>query len=305
MMHSGNSQLLRHIYTRQECIYLRDLTHTSLHNATATFVFGHNPRTKDYTHVGAAEMLAGLSQAAYCMTAHYRPDLLVDDLIARCYFREVSVKFSKMLAPETDASLTIHMALQSNGFPRFDFDGFIKGSVETGLSEGLSNARSMVPREGELPQSVQRTLKTFYNNGSELTLKGLSASDSNQWCARSEFVPDNRLRLCQYATTTQLIVGLSQLAFAIVGEANRSQSNPFGWENQEFLSSMGDQALVKLSYERPKSAELGLALDSTIASSKTLRGCKFIRLDLDGDLRGTMDSMLSPRVPVRTLRHAV
>jgi hypothetical protein len=213
--------------------------------------------------------------------------------------------FSKMLAPQTEAGLTVQMTLQSDGLPRFDFEGFIEGSVETGLCEGLNENRSSTRCEVDLPPSVRRTLRTFYNNGSDLTLKSLSAKGLYHWRARSEFAPDDRLRLCQYSTTTQLIIGLSQLAFAVVGEANEAKSNPLGWESQEFLDSMGDQALVKLSYERPKSSNLGLALDSTIASSRTLRGCKFIRLNLDGDLCGTMDSMLSPRVPVKTLKQAV
>jgi hypothetical protein len=95
---------------------------------------------------------------------------------------------------------------------------------------------------------------------------------------------------------------LSQIAFAIVGEANAAGVHSLGWENQDFLDSMGDQALVKLSYQRPRSSAYSIELDSTIAASKTLRGCKFIRLALNGELQGTMDSMLSPRVPVKTLR---
>jgi hypothetical protein len=89
------SQLLQHIYSKSDYIYLRDLTHSSLHSARATFIFGHNPRTRDYTHVGAAEMLAGLSQAAYGMVARYYPSLLKDDLIARCYFRAVKSHIRK------------------------------------------------------------------------------------------------------------------------------------------------------------------------------------------------------------------
>jgi hypothetical protein len=194
--------------------------------------------------------------------------------------------------------------MQHDGLPRFEFDGFIRGSVECGLAEGLREASGAARCGMSLPSSVGRTLRTFYNNGSELTLKSFRKQAPHNWHSQSEFGRDSRLRLCGYATTTQLIIGLSQLAFAVVGEANASDQSPLGWENQDFLNSMGDQALVKLAYTRPRSSELCLELDSSIASSKTLRGCKFVRLTLAGDVQGTMDSMLSPRVPVKTVRQA-
>ena len=34
----------------------------------------------------------------------------------------------------------------------------------------------------------------------------------------------------------------------------------------------------------------------------SVRGCKFIRLNLAGDITGTMDNMLSPRIPVKSVR---
>jgi hypothetical protein len=295
------SELLQYIYNNHDQIYLRDLVQGANYTATAAFTFGHNPRTRDYTHVGAAEMLAGLSQAAYCMVNSYRPELLIDDVIARCYFRRVQVTFTKMLAPETDASLTLQMAFQPDGLPRFDFDGFIRGTVECGLAARHDSvAKQMAVSEG-LSQSVQRTLRTFYNNGSELTLKSLTPTAPRSWTSHSRFDVDSRLRICQYSTTTQLIVGLSQIAFAVVGEVNQREAG-LRWSDKDFLDSMGDQALVKLSYVRPQSVSRSLALDSAITSSRTLRGCKFVRVALGGDLSGTMDSMLSPRVPVKTLK---
>lgn len=300
-MTCSSSNLLHYIYKDPEQIYLRDLAYSAQYTASATFSFGHNPRTRDYTHVGAAEMLAGLSQAAYCLVNRYRPELLVDDVIARCYFKKVQVTFAKMLAPKTDASVTLEIAFQPDGLPRFNFDGFIRGSVECGLAVSSDSEDSQVSSSEELSQDVQRTLKTFYNNGSALTLKSLSRTDARRWASRSAFDFDSRLRLCQYLTTTQLIVGLSQLAFAVVGEANQQETG-LRWSDQDFLDSMGDQALVKLSYVRPQSVNRGLNLDTTIASSRTVRGCKFVRLGLGNDLCGTMDSMLSPRVPIKTLK---
>jgi hypothetical protein len=84
-MGNGELTILEYIYNRPEQIYLRSLSAAALASATrsATFVFGHNPRTRDYTHVGPAEMFAGLSQAAYGMVSRYRPELLSDTLIAR------------------------------------------------------------------------------------------------------------------------------------------------------------------------------------------------------------------------------
>ena len=264
-------------------------------------MFGHNPRTRDLTHVGAAEMLAGLSQAAYCMVERYCPELLLDDIIARCYFSSLRVTFSKMLAPHTEASLELQMTLQPHGLPRFDFDGFIRGSVECGLASGeVGNGAPR--RHAHLPLRVRETLRTFYNNGAELTLRSLSSTAPHRWSSHSLFSSDPRLRMCRYSTTTQLIIGLSQVAFAVVGEVNADNKNVLGWESRDFLDSMGDQALVKLSYDRPRGTQSALCLDTTLSSSKTLKGCKFIRLSLAGDLSGTMDSMLSPRVPVRTLK---
>jgi hypothetical protein len=298
------TRLLGRIYSHQNYIYLRSLTHTALHSASATFVFGHNPRTRDYTHVGAAEMLAGLSQAAYCMVARYRPELLVADLIERAYFRAVNVTFSKMLAPETEASLTLEMTLGVDGLPRFNFDGFIKGCVECGLAE-VHAGEPVALRQGDgLSPSVRKTLGTFYNNGSEITLERFETKATHQFHTKSYFRGDPRSHVWNYATTTQLIIGLSQVAFAVVGELNQADENPLGWECQEFLDSMGDQTLVKLSYVRPRGTDFALTLDNSLASSKTLKGCKFIRLALGGDLHGTMDSMLSPRVPVKTVKQA-
>ena len=104
-----HSPLLNYIYPNPRDIYLKSLQSTSRSTARATFVFGHNPRTSDYTHVGAAEMLAGISQAAYCLASRYAPELVKDDTISNCFFDKVTIKFSKMLAPQSEASLDIKL----------------------------------------------------------------------------------------------------------------------------------------------------------------------------------------------------
>ncbi len=97
-----------------------------------------------------------------------------------------------------------------------------------------------------------------------------------------------------------MIVGLSQLAFAVVGEAQASHSEVVHFNEAGFLSSMGDQALVKLSYKRQPRTEQELSLESSLIASKSLKGCRFSRFGLSGHLQGTMDTMLSPRVPIKT-----
>ncbi len=300
-MRRNHELLLHYLYPRHEDIYLRDLRETSTRMARATFVFGHNPRTSDFTHVGAAEMLGGVSQAAYCMALNHTPELLRDDTISRCCFSALNVTFSKMLAPKTEATLTLEMETTPSGLPRLNFEGFINGSVDCGLSDAdLDHHQPKM--HANLPASVRRTLHSFYNNGSELTLKALSHLSPQRWVSHSEFSPDPRLRFCRYTTTTQIIVGLSQLAFAVVGEANVTTHRATSWETGEFRDSMSDQALVKLSYSRPAKSALDLRLDSTLAASRKLKGCRFVRLQLEGDLSGTMDCMLSPRVPVKSLK---
>jgi hypothetical protein len=300
-MRNEHYRLLNYLYPRPEDVYLRDLTETSRRNAHATFIFGHNPRTSDFTHVGAAEMLAGVSQAAYCMTATHAPKLLDNDTISRCCFSAVDVTFSKMLAPETEATLVLEMEMLSSGLPRFHFEGFIKGSVDCGISDtGTAHHRSTP--QTSLPASVERTLHSFYNNGSEVTLKGLTSHAPSRWTSLSSFSPDARLRLCRYTTTTQMIVGLSQLAFAVVGEENSASARAANWDTADFRDSMSDQALVKLSYNRATTPTFDVHLDSTLSASKTLKQCRFVRLKLDGDLCGTMDCMLSPRAPIKSFR---
>jgi hypothetical protein len=102
------ADLLNYIYRDSKDIYLKQLELTSSYSARATFIFGHNPRTADYTHVGAAEMLAGISQAAYALTHRYQPELIKDENIAGCFFKDISIKFSKMLAPNAAADLNIN-----------------------------------------------------------------------------------------------------------------------------------------------------------------------------------------------------
>jgi hypothetical protein len=304
-MRNRHDLLLRYLYPRAENVYLRDLLEVSPSEARATFVFGHNPRTSDFTHVGAAEMLAGVSQAAYCMTLTRAPELFKEDAISRCCFSAVKVTFSKMLAPETEASLMLEMEMLPSGLPRFHFEGFINGSVECGFADA-EIGKHVSDESDDLPLSVRRTLHSFYNNGSELTLKCLAPVAANRWASRSTFTPDSRLRLCRYTTTTQVIVGLSQLAFAVVGESNSASSSAVNQaanlDEAEFRDSMSDQALVKLDYRRPPSSVLDVRLDTTLSASRNLKRCKFVRLKLDGDLNGTMDCMLSPRVPIKSFR---
>ncbi len=107
--------------------------------------------TSDFTHVGAAEMLAGVSQAAYCMTANYAPELLVDDMISRCCFSAVNLTFSAMLAPETEASLMLEMDMLPSGLPRFHLSGFINGSPECGLFQAGGHQRHRAISKTTLP----------------------------------------------------------------------------------------------------------------------------------------------------------
>jgi hypothetical protein len=246
-------------------------------------------------------MLGGVAQAAYCMALDHQPELLRDDTIARCCFSTLHVTFSKMLPPETEATLTFEMEQAPSGLPRLNFEGFINGSAECGFSDVALDSRRPAMRRN-LPASVRHTLHSFYNNGSELTLKNLAARSPQGWTSLSEFSADSRLRLCRYTTTTQIIVGLSQLAFAVVGEANATAPQGPNWDTAEFRDSMADQALVKLSYSRPAKSAFDLQLDSTLAASRKLKGCRFFRFNLEGDLNGTMDCMLSPRVPVKSAK---
>jgi len=246
-------------------------------------------------------MLAGISQAAYCMALTSRPELLKDATIARCCFTAVSITFSKMLAPETEANVTLEMESTPSGLPRLHFEGFARGTVDCGIpgSVGEGDRPALRPR---LPSSVQRTLRSFYNNGSELTLKSFTPLAPNRWSSQSTFSPDTRLRLCSYTTTTQIIIGLSQLAFAAVGEANTATHNFAKWDTADFRETMSDQALVKLSYERAAESAFDVRLQSTLSASKRIKQCRFVRFGLEGDLRGTMDCMLSPRVPIKSSR---
>jgi hypothetical protein len=231
------------------------------------------------------------------------PELLKDDTIARCCFTAVSLTFSKMLAPETEANLTLEIERNPSGLPRLHFEGFVHGTIDCGLSQHPGKEHQS-PGRPRLPSSVRRTLRSFYNNGSELTLKRFTRLAANRWSSQSTFSPDARLRLCSYTTTTQIIVGLSQLAFAAVGEANTTTHSHTKWDTADFRETMSDQALVKLSYERAADAALDVRLESTLSTSKRVKQCRFVRFGLKGDLRGTMDCMLSPRVPIKSSKYA-
>lgn len=316
-MNSEQRALLNHIYINPQDIYLQDISYRSSTAANATFIFGHNPRTADFTHVGAAEMLAGVSQAAYCLTQRYNPHLITEETLSRCFFKEVSIRFSKMLAPMTEASLTLEIDRNERGLPRFHFDGFVSGTVDCDITRpattwAVSSDEAADEPSAQIDPTAQRILRSFYNNGSELTLKSFVRKSASSWITHSAFKPDARLKLCEYTTTTQLIVGLSQVAFAVVGDSVEQQAGSLEWSQDEFAESMSDQALVKLSYCRstgtfqapPTASQSSLHLSTTLKSARAVKGCKFIRLGLEGDLKGTMDNMLSPRLPVKSVRAA-
>ncbi|MFO0416015.1 MAG: hypothetical protein ACK5Y6_01885 [Pseudomonadota bacterium] len=298
-MDSSQAALLSRIYVNARDIYLKDLTPTGQLRARATFVFGENPRTNDYTHVGAAEMLAGVSQAAYCMTQSEFPTLITEHNIAHCYFSKHDIKFTKMLAPNTRASLDLEISLQPNGLPKLRFEGFISGSVECALTDSKAHK---VTRCSQLAASATKTLRSFYNNDSELTLKEITPISDQSWRSLSTFSRDPRLKSCEYTTSTQLIIGLSQLAFAVVGETIDSRPGLVEWSVGSFRESMSDQTLVKMAITRSQSADLELGLTTLLGSARSIRGCKFFRLNLSGTVAGTMDNMLSPRVPVKSVR---
>jgi hypothetical protein len=46
--------------------------------------------------------------------------------------------------------------------------------------------------------------------------------------------PDLRLKICKYTTTTQVIIGLSQVAFAVVGDNVEQQGEYLDWSQGEF-----------------------------------------------------------------------
>jgi hypothetical protein len=245
-------------------------------------------------------MLAGVSQAAYCLTRSYAPTLLTNENIARSFFNKVDIRFRQMLAPKSEATLDIELEQdQSSSLPSFNLDGFISGKVSCDLGRGGSTKNTLT---SELSHSASSVLKAFYNNGSDLTLKELEKISGGGWRARSHFKQDKRLKLCGYTTTTQVIVGLSQLAFAVVGDTLESSDADLSWSRNNFVSSMSDQALVKLSYSRGSECSQDLNLLTELASSRNVRGCKFVRLNLAGDITGTMDNMLSPRIPVKSVR---
>ncbi|MFN5063231.1 MAG: hypothetical protein ACK5GN_10325 [Pseudomonadota bacterium] len=298
-MDSTQVALLRRIYVNASDIYLEDITPIGQERARATFVFGDNPRTNDYTHVGAAEMLAGVSQAAYCMTQREFPTLITEYNIAHCYFNKHDIKFTKMLAPNSRASLDLGISLQPNGLPKLSFEGFISGSVECALTDSKA---LKVTRRSQLTASATRTLRTFYNNDSELTLKEITPIAGQSWRSLSTFSRDPRLKSCEYTTSTQLIIGLSQLAFAVVGETIDSRPGLVEWSVGSFRESMSDQTLVKMSITRSQSADLTLGLTTSLGSARNIKGCKFFRLKLAGTVAGTLDNMLSPRVPVKSVR---
>ena len=133
-------------------------------------------------------------------------------------------------------------------------------------------------------------------------LKDIFRNGDARWQTVSSFKPDTRLKLCSYTTTTQIIVGLSQLAFAVVGDSLEHQQADLNWSRSDFLNSMSDQALVNLNYSRDSGHQQELDLATDLAAVKNVRGCKFIRLKISGDLNGTMANMLSPRVPVKSIR---
>jgi hypothetical protein len=298
------SQLLERIYSHPESqVYLRNLVATSSTTSRATFVFGHNPRTSDFTHVGAAEMLAGLGQAAYCITEQHLPELLTERNIARCCFGRVDCKFSSMLAPETEATLDIEIHKDGRSLPRLVFSGFISGSVECAFVGEQESQQAKTTSSG-LSKNVTRTLRSFYNNGSELTLKSMESTAERSWYSRSSFSRDARLRWCSYLTTTQIIVGLSQVAFAAVGDVAEQERSGVAFSSEHFRSTMSDQALVRLAYTRHEPQSLDLNLHTTVRSTRNVQGCTFVRLKLDGSLNGTMDNMLSPRVPVKSVRRS-
>lgn len=300
-MNCSESALLEYIYPSSDDVYLKGLTTTSAYSARATFVFGHNPRTSDFTHVGAAEMLAGIGQAAYCMTNRYAPQLLDDRAIANTFFRQLDIKFCKMLAPHTEASLDIDIKFERDGvLPQFHVDGFVSGTL---TCDSAQRAHSTTGSKGALSDSTSSVLRSFYNNGSALTLKQLQRSSSVGWKTSSSFERDRRKRLCNYTTTTQVIVGLSQVAFAVVGDTLQDAGDERNWSRDAFINTMSDQALVKLRYQRDLEFFRDLNLSAELVSSRSIRECQFIRLKLGGDLNGTMDNMLSPRVPVRSSRN--
>jgi hypothetical protein len=205
-----------------------------------------------------------------------------------------------MLAPKSEATLDIELEQdQSSSLPSFNLDGFISGKVSCDLGRGGSTKDTVT---SDLSHSASSVLKAFYNNGSDLTLKELEKISGGGWRAKSHFKQDKRLKLCGYTTTTQVIVGLSQLAFAVVGDTLENSDADLSWSRNNFVSSMSDQALVKLSYSRGSECSQDLNLLTELASSRNVRGCKFVRLNLAGDITGTMDNMLSPRIPVKSIR---
>jgi hypothetical protein len=182
------ADLLNYIYRDSKDIYLNQLDSTSSYSARATFIFGHNPRTADYTHVGAAEMLAGISQAACALTHRYQPELIKDENIAGCFFKDISIKFSKMLAPNAAADLNLEFVPGKSGsLPTFHFNGFVSGHVSCGL--GAQSPRKTKSVAG-LTKPTSEVLESFYNNGSDLTLKDISRTGHDRWQTVSSFKRD-------------------------------------------------------------------------------------------------------------------
>ena len=301
-MNSRHTALLSSLYTDGNCIHLRSLRSRSLGEAEAFFRFTHNPRTSGYTHVGAAEMFAGLSQAAYCLTYDAMPNLFTEHNVTNCCFDSMNVRFQQMLAPGEEYPLLVSVEQGENGLPVLHFSGFISGRATCGFING---APSILPSTQAatdgLPGSTERTLRSFYNNGTELLLKDFEPGGKGRFRCSLRYPTDSRLKSCNYATTTQVMVGLSQVSFAVAGVLNDLDQSLLQWSQEEFVSTMADQTVVQLAYSRNTSVDRQQwDLDVSLRAAKVVRDSKFIRLNLGGALNGAMDSMASPRVPIKS-----
>ena len=301
-MNLRHTALLSSLYRDSNCIHLRSLQSRSAGGADAIFRFTHNPRTSGYTHVGAAEMFAGLSQAAYCLAYDATPSLFTEHNVTNCYFDSMNVRFQQMLAPCEEYPLSIFLDYGPTGLPVLNFSGFISGRATCGFVDSTHVSRSTTCSETcSLPDSTDGVLRTFYNNGAELLLKDFRKVMNREFRCSLRTPRDSRLRVCNYSTTTQIMVGLSQVSFAVAGELSESNRSALQWSQEEFLATMADQTVVQLAYTRaPGVDQQQWEIDVGVRAAKVVRDSKFIRLNLGGALNGAMDSMASPRVPIRS-----